>query len=505
MRRDVDVDHQEYQAPQNPRLRKKRRLPNRPELTLAQILQWADVHRRATGDWPKAGTGQVMDSGRETWCGINSALKTGRRGLPGGTSLTRLLSEFRGANPRACPDEWKRVARRRLRRHSPRPRLSIPEILEWADEYHRITGGWPRAKLPPKGLPIGESWMAINSALDQGHRGLPGGDSLANLLQERRGVRNKGGLPRLSIPEILEWADKYHRITGGWPRANLPPKGLPLGESWNAINQALYQGHRGLSGGDSLVSLLQEHRDDRIKGGHPPLSIPEILAWADEYHRITGGWPRAKLPPKGLPLGESWTAVNRALGEGLRGLPGGDTLARLLQKHRGVRNKQGLPAITIAQILTWADQFYDATGMWPRRQSGAIPQSPAIGETWSSVAAALARGLRGLPTGYSLGDLLAEHRGVRGTLSFERILAWADAHRREHGRWPTRESGPIAGAYDESWVRVDIALLEGGRGLPGGWTLPRLLATYRGRKPGGSRTSFGRPLGNNRPTPSRPP
>ena len=46
----------------------------------------------------------------------------------------------------------------------------------------------------------------------------------------------------------------------------------------------------------------------------------------------------------------NWSQVNRALIEGSRGLPGGTTLADLLQERRGVRNKQNLPRIDVEQI-----------------------------------------------------------------------------------------------------------------------------------------------------------
>jgi hypothetical protein len=42
----------------------------------------------------------------------------------------------------------------------------------------------------------GEKWQNLQTALQCGHRGLPRGWTLARLLAERRGVRNRGDLPR---------------------------------------------------------------------------------------------------------------------------------------------------------------------------------------------------------------------------------------------------------------------------------------------------------------------
>jgi DNA-binding CsgD family transcriptional regulator len=60
------------------------------------------------------------------------------------------------------------------------------------------------------------------------------------------------------------------------------------------------------------------------------------------------------------------------------------------------------------------------------------------------------------------------------------ILAWADAHKARTGAWPMSTSGPVAGVPAQTWLGVDEALRCGGRGLPGGDTLARLLRRRRG-------------------------
>jgi hypothetical protein len=69
----------------------------------------------------------------------------------------------------------------------------------------------------------------------------------------------------------------------------------------------------------------------------------------------------------------------------------------------------------------------------------------------------------------------------RPTLYVSRILAWADEHRRRTGAWPGRHSGPVPGAAGETWRAIDSALFKGGRGLPGGQSLARLLGNRRGQ------------------------
>ena len=71
-------------------------------------------------------------------------------------------------------------------------------------------------------------------------------------------------------------------------------------------------------------------------------------------------------------------------------------------------------------------------------------------------------------------------RLLRARLSYEQILAWADAHRARTGSWPTKFSGKIRGAKREHWNAVSSALYLGFRGLPGGCTLAQFLLEKRG-------------------------
>jgi hypothetical protein len=101
---------------------------------------------------------------------------------------------------------------------------------------------------------------AIEAALDQGSRGLPGGSSLAKLLAEHRRVRNKANLPPLNRTKILEWAELHHRRNEKWPSCESGAIHGASGETWKAVQMALVQGLRGLVGSTSLAKLLAEER-----------------------------------------------------------------------------------------------------------------------------------------------------------------------------------------------------------------------------------------------------
>jgi hypothetical protein len=65
----------------------------------------------------------------------------------------------------------------------------------------------------------------------------------------------------------------------------------------------------------------------------PRLREEQVLLWADAHHARTGRWPTRKSGPVREAPGENWSAVICALWAGYRGLPGGDTLRRLLRRH----------------------------------------------------------------------------------------------------------------------------------------------------------------------------
>jgi hypothetical protein len=93
-----------------------------------------------------------------------------------------------------------------------------------------------------------------------------------------------------------------------------------------------------------------------------PVSIPDILAWADTYHEATGRWPNKDSGGVAAARFETWLGVDAALRNGLRGLPGNGSLAQLLRNKRGVRNIRDLAPLTENQILEWGDKHHEATG-----------------------------------------------------------------------------------------------------------------------------------------------
>jgi superfamily II DNA or RNA helicase len=307
---------------------------------------------------------------------------------------------------------------KRLRDAMPRP-LTEEQILAWADAHHERTGEWPKVVTEPIANFPDETWRAIDAALRHGMRGLPGQSSLPQLLAAKRGVPNPANLPQLTEAQILAWADSYHEKEKCWPNIN---SGLVLADSdetWKSIDNMLRIGLRGLPGGSSLAKLLADQRQFRNIQDLAALTTQQVLDWCDRYHEVTDEWPRENSGAVPDATGETWLNVSQALRLGLRGLPGGSSLGKLLAEKRGVRNNFNVPPLFEDQIVKWADEHHARTGDWPNENSGAIEGTQ--GETWKRIKYALQQGNRGLDGNSSLAQLLAENRGVRNHLELPKF------------------------------------------------------------------------------------
>lgn len=305
--------------------RKRRPSWRPPELTEAVVLAWADAFHTSTGQWPskKLGRLTVPGSGGERWVVLDGALRSGNRGLPGGSSLARLLAKHRG-----------------VRNRKGLSRLTYKQILVWADAWHKRTGEWPRENMDGSMIPEspGDDWHCIDDSIRRGLRGLPGRYSLAKLLGAKRGVRNIRNLPRLAEKQILAWTDEYHERTGKWPGQRVWHEAIQgsNGETWLKVDLALKLGLRGLKAGETLSDLLARTGRVRNVGRLPRLTVSQILGWADSYRKKHGNWPTCRGEPQEIPesFGERWFNIDQVLRKGMRGLPKGLSLTRVLNARR---------------------------------------------------------------------------------------------------------------------------------------------------------------------------
>jgi Homeodomain-like domain len=176
-----------------------------------------------------------------------------------GVSRQAVHDLLKHAGYRRDPARDGRLRKRHLPKRHVKPLVTVEQILSWADAHMAKHRRWPNVRSGPIEGAAGETWRRIDGALRQGDRGLSGGSSLSRLLPERRGARPHATGRLLIESLILRWAKRHRRRKGEWPRWYSGKIPGVAGETWNAVNRALGRGGRGLPGGESLEKLLRRH------------------------------------------------------------------------------------------------------------------------------------------------------------------------------------------------------------------------------------------------------
>jgi hypothetical protein len=223
-----------------------------------------------------------------------------------------------------------------------RSKLTIEQVLAWADAHHARTGRWPTASSGAVCDVPSETWTRINSALWGQGRGLRLKQmTLPKLLAKYRGVRNQGDLPKLTISQILGWADEHHERIGEWPNYLSGP--IPdTDETWVTVAMAIRRGRRGLRA-STLPRVLNANRGVGYLL-RPVFTIPQILEWADQHHERTGKWPHSCSGPILAMPRASWQIVDSALRRGkVRSKK--TSLFKLLSSKRGARRPSPHPRL----------------------------------------------------------------------------------------------------------------------------------------------------------------
>ncbi len=223
-------------------------LRKRTDLTEEVIVGWIERYvADHNGRYPHGGSGKIEYAPKKeplTWCGLSACMTNGYRGLPGGTTVSKFISEHF---------------------HNDRNRINLPslseeDILNWAEQYKVEFGRYPTMREGQvKYFTQGRlTWCAVNACLDKGLRGLPGGTTLSRLIVNNLVNVNKSSLHRLLEEDILRWAEQYKVEFGRYPhcqsgRVNFDGSYF----TWANIDVCLRRGHKGLSGGSSLSKLLK--------------------------------------------------------------------------------------------------------------------------------------------------------------------------------------------------------------------------------------------------------
>jgi superfamily II DNA or RNA helicase len=294
-----------------------------PALTEEKILRHALIHKHRTGKLPSQGSGDVVDESGvptgDTWNAFDQALRSARRGLPGGSSLPDLFLRYGLKKPRRV--------------------VSEEDVVALARAYLARTGRLPAQGsgdvFDEDGEAIGDNWLAIDGALRAGTRGFGGESSLADVFL-RHGLKAEKG--DLNEAQIVAWARAHLKRTGELPTQGsglvIGDDGHPTGETWGNISGAGNRGGRGLPAGSSLPTILLRNGLKSQKGD---LEEAQIVAWAQAHLKRTGKLPTQDSGPvigdDGKPAGEDWRAIDKAGKRGRRGLLAGSSLPEMLKRN----------------------------------------------------------------------------------------------------------------------------------------------------------------------------
>ena len=168
------------------------------------------------------------------------------------------------------------------------PDLTADQVLTWADAFFTSHGDWPRWDSGPVPESHGETWFRISAAMVLGQRGFRRGESLGEFFARHGRVRCVASERELSVGLIMTWARAWRKRTGRWPSVRSGQIPGQDGLTWRTVNEVLRSGRAGRPAGTNL-SLLRRVGPESAEA--LPLTVQEILEWADDHHKQTGKWP----------------------------------------------------------------------------------------------------------------------------------------------------------------------------------------------------------------------
>lgn len=211
------------------------------------------------------------------------------------------------------------------------------------------------------------------------------------------------------------------------------------------------------------------------------VTLEQVRVAMRAFHARYGRWPRHIDAVEVPGIDGTWASLEHALRKGLRGLPGGSSLA---MQRDGVTPRARLTSKAIADAVIAHRREH---ARWPGPSTrGRIP---SLGYGWAAVDRSLKKGrVDGVLAGQSLADLVRQCQGRARPLRLT-IAIVQDAIREYHaknGAWPrttTLGDVPIIGG---TWQYLNKLLGRGLRGLPTAeppgrpLSLARVVAQLRG-------------------------
>jgi len=189
--------------------------------------------------------------------------------------------------------------------------LTIEKILAWADAHHDEQVFGPSRHFWSGAWRCGRDWSGINASFRYGGRGLRGSSPCRGLLAGTRQEAEDQRRPRLTIKQILAWADEHHESERGVGPARTPGhSGHDDGEIGTTYKEPCTLECEAFRG-SSIAKLLRQYRGESA-GGQPRADDQTDPGLGDDHHRRTGVWPR-KEQARHRRTTERWNLIYYAL------------------------------------------------------------------------------------------------------------------------------------------------------------------------------------------------
>ena len=345
------------------------------------------------------------------------------------------------------------------------------------------------------GQPFGVTWNQIDNRLRRGVITGAGVTTLSAFLVEQ-GLKPVGAY---EVSDLLQAAKAHKEAHGTWPSCAAKERAVllfpPRKVCWGSIDQALRKGRASdkeqMIPATTLADLLHLHglRPPKRRRSGERLTEVLLLEAVKQHRSRYGKWPstRSGMGPETAKRLEvtSWQAVNTMLRDWRRGYDGeAKTLSQLVRKARGLSLN---PCVTEETLKEAAALFV--------REAGRAPQ---LGDFLKGRVGLKARtawdGYKTQPgVQYRSWRIFLQDAGLRTEvllLTEELILEGIKKFYEKRGRRPVTATGDASEYFGpkDTWQKINYALMNGYRGLPGGSSLYKFFkkheAEITGKKPG---------------------
>jgi len=212
-----------------------------------------------------------------------------------------------------------------------------------------------------------------------------------------------------------------------------------------------------------------------------PLSVALILDWMKNHYAVDGEYPTQRSGEvRGFP-GENWGAIEKCLQTGLRDVGPGNSLAKLAASELSCSNRTNAVQLTETLILEAIAEHHQRTGSFPNIASGNVMLCE--GENWRTWDGCLRNALRGITSKSSLKTLVGKYRETSlgekpFCLSVDLVIEKMKEHKREYGKYPASNSGPVIGMPGHLWNTWEAKIRRGDGGFSVGDSLGSLKANF---------------------------